>query len=93
MLSRKVFLVFKHYAKDEKVKILRHEDHGKYVSEHLVRRICGRRIGKSLDSLSFQFSAVTDDHLEKATLPQTLKKLNLNACRDITEKSLVQIAN
>ena len=69
MLSRKTFLAFKHYSKDGKVKHLRHEDHGKYVEDHLVRRICARRIGKNLDTLSFQFSAVTDDHIEKAVLP------------------------
>ena len=92
MLSRKVFLVFKHYAKDGKVKHLRHEDFGDSVSDHFVRRICSRRIGKSLNTLSFQFSAVTDEHLERSVLPETLVGLNLNACREVTEKSLVQIS-
>ena len=54
--------------------------------------MCSRRIGKNLDTLSFEFSAITDDHLAKATLPATLKHLNLNACRELSERSLVQVA-
>jgi len=69
LLSRKIFLAFKHHAKDGKVKHLRHYNYNVAVSEHFVRRICSRRIGKNLDSLSFEFSAITDDHLAKATLP------------------------
>lgn len=53
LLSRKTFLAFKHYSKAGKVKDLRHENHGDSVSEHFVRRICSRRIGTNLDTLSF----------------------------------------
>jgi len=66
LLSRKVFLAFKHYSKAGKVKHLRHVNHGDFVSDHFVRRICSRRIGKQLESLSFEFSALTDDHLSRA---------------------------
>ena len=90
LLNRKVFLAFKHHAKDGKVKHLRHYNFGDFVSEHFVRRVCSRRIGKNLDTLSFEFSAITDDHMNKAVLPACLKELNLNACRDISERSLVQ---
>lgn len=92
MLNRKVFLAFKHHAKDGKVKHLRHYNYGDFVSEHFVRRVCSRRIGKNLDTLSFEFSAITDDHMAKAVLPACLKELNLNACRDISERSLVQVS-
>ena len=89
LLSRKIFLGFKNYAKDGKVKHLRHYNYGDSVSDHFVRRILGRRIGKNLETLSFEFSAVTDDHLARGTMPISLKELNLNACRELSERSLV----
>ena len=89
LLSRQIFLAFKHHAKDGKVKHLQHYNYGESVSDHFVRRICSRRIGKNLDTLSFEFSAITDDHISRATLPACLKGLNLNACREISERSLV----
>ena len=85
-------MAFKHHAKDGKVKHLQHYNYGESVSDHFVRRICSRRIGKNLDTLSFEFSAITDDHLSRATLPACLKGFNLNACREISERSLVQIS-
>ena len=92
LLTRKTFLAFKHHSKAGKVKHLRHYNYGEHVSDHFVRRVCSRRIGKSLDSLSFEFSAITDDHLARAVLPTTLKELNLNACRELSEKTLVQVS-
>lgn len=92
LLSRKLFLAFKQHAKDGNVKAICHRNHGEGVSLHLVRRICARRIGQNLTTLDFQFSAVTDDHFALATLPATLENLNLNACQEITEKTLVQVA-
>lgn len=92
LLSRKIFLAFKHHAKAGKVKHLRHYNHGESVSDHFVRRVCSRRIGQSLHSLSFEFSAVTDDIMQRATLPASLLELNLNACREISERTLVQAA-
>ena len=89
LTCRKVFLAFKHHAKDGKVKHLRHYNHVESVSEHFIRRICSRRIGKNLESLSFEFSAITDDHMARATLPESLLALNLNACREISERSLI----
>ena len=81
LTNREAFLAFKHYSKDGKVKHLNHRDFGNGVSEHFVRRICARRIGKSLLSLNFEFSAVTDEHMSLCKLPGTLQSLNLNACR------------
>jgi len=92
LLSRKIFLHFKHHAKDGKVKHLRHYNYGDHVSDHFVRRVLSRRIGKNLQTLSFEFSAVTDDHLARAVFPASLKELNLNACRELSERSLVQVA-
>ena len=53
LTCREAFLAFKHYSKDGKVKHLNHIDYGNKVSEHFVRRICARRIGKQLLSLNF----------------------------------------
>ena len=92
LTARNIFLVFKHHAKDGKVKHLNHVDHGSAVSEHFVRRLCARRIGKQLQSLNFQFSAVTDDHVSLCKFPETLESLNLNACREISERTLVQVS-
>ena len=92
LTCRSIFLAFKHHAKDGKVKHLRHYNHGDFVSEHFVRRVCSRRIGKNLDSLSFEFSAITDEHIAKATLPASLKVLNFNACRELSERTLVQVS-
>jgi len=92
LLTRKVFLAFKHHAKDGKVKHLTHYNYGDSVSDHFVRRMCSRRIGKSLQTLSFEFSAITDNHLALATLPPTLIELNLNACRELSERALVQVS-
>ena len=89
LLTRKIFLSFKNHAKNSKLKHLRHYNHNVAVSEHFVRRLCSRRIGKSLETLSFEFSAINDDHIAKATLPETLIELNLNACREISERSLI----
>ena len=92
LLSRKVFLNFKHHAKDGKVKHLRHYNYGEHVSDHFVRRVLSRRIGQKLETLSFEFSAITDDHLARATFPSSLRELNFNACREISERSLVQVS-
>jgi hypothetical protein len=92
LTCRKAFLIFKEYAKQGKVKHLAHRDHGDGVSKHFVRRICARRIGKVLETLDFEFSALNDDHIKIAQLPATLKALNLNGCREISERSLVQIS-
>jgi len=92
LLSRKLFLAFKQHAKDGHIKAISHRNHGDSVSLHLIRRICSRRIGQSLTSLDFQFSAVTDDHFAIASLPATLESLNLNSCQEITEKTLVQVS-
>ena len=81
LTNREAFLAFKHYSKDGKVKHLNHRDFGNGVSEHFVRRICARRIGKSLLSLNFEFSAVNDEHISLCKFPGTLQSLNLNACR------------
>ena len=89
LTARDIFLVFKHYAKDGLVKHLNHIDHGDGVSEHFVRRICSRRIGKQLKSLNFTFSAVNDEKINLAKFPETLETLNLNACREISERTLV----
>lgn len=89
LTSRKVFLAFKEHSKAGNVKHLVHYNHGEHVSDHFVRRVCSRRIGKNLDTLSFEFSAITDDHLARAVLPSCLKELNLNACRELSERSLV----
>jgi len=92
LVSRKAFLTFKNYSKEGKVRHLSHRDHGDGVSDHFVRRICARRIGKNLESLDFEFSAVTDEHVIRSVLPKTLRGFNLNACREISELTLVQIS-
>lgn len=74
------------------MKHLRHYNYGDNVGDHFVRRILGRRIGKNLQSLSFEFSAVTDDHFARGTFPSSLQVLNLNACREISERSVVQVS-
>ena len=72
LTSREVFLAFKHYSKDGKVKHLNHKDYGNGVSEHFVRRICARRIGKQLLSLDFEFSAINDEHITLCKFPASL---------------------
>ena len=53
LLSRKIFLAFKQHAKEGRIKALCHRDHGDFVSLHLIRRICSRRIGSNLSALDF----------------------------------------
>jgi hypothetical protein len=45
--------------------------------------------GKSVKRLNFEFGSITDEHIEKAILPGQLEELNLNGCREISEKTLV----
>lgn len=49
-------------------------------------------LGKGLSVLDFEFSGINDDHFSIATLPESLVELNLNGCREISEKTLVQIS-
>jgi hypothetical protein len=44
---------------------------------------------RKLTHLNLEFTPVTDDHFESATLPSTLLELNLNGCREISEKTLM----
>jgi hypothetical protein len=53
LLSRKIFLAFKHHAKEGRIKTICHRDYGDTVSLHLIRRICARRIGSNLTTLDF----------------------------------------
>ena len=59
-----------------------------FCTERFVRRLC-RYFSNGLKVLDFEFSAITDEHLELATLPSTLEAINLNGCREISEKSLI----
>lgn len=58
--------------------------------ENFVRRIC-KYLGKGLESLDFEFSAVNDAHIEMTKFPEQLKELNLNGCREISEKSCMHL--
>ena len=44
---------------------------------------------RKLTHLNLEFTPVTDEHFESATLPSTLLELNLNGCREISEKTLM----
>ena len=44
---------------------------------------------RKLTHLNLEFTPVTDEHFECATLPSTLLELNLNGCREISEKTLM----
>lgn len=46
---------------------------------------------RKLTHLNLEFTPVTDEHFECATLPGTLLDLNLNGCREISEKTLMII--
>ena len=93
MMSRAAFLLFKSHAKGGHIKHLNHRHHGERgVDLHFIRRVCARRIGQALVSLDFEFSQVTDDHFALAKLPLNLLSLNLNGCREISERTLVQIS-
>lgn len=54
-----------------------------------------RRVGKRTQYFDFEFTLLKDHHFERAatSLPSTVKGLNLNVCRKLTEKSLVVIAD
>ena len=41
---------------------------------------------------NFEFTPLTDEHFEVATLPFRLKELNLNGCREISEKTIMLLA-
>ncbi|CDW85727.1 f-box lrr-repeat protein 20 [Stylonychia lemnae] len=59
-------------------------------NQHLVRRIC-KYLGANLKALDFEFSTVTDEHIEVTLFPQTLIELNLNGCREISEKACMHL--
>jgi hypothetical protein len=59
--------------------------------EHFIRRIC-KYLGTGLRTLDLEFAAVTDEHFEHVTFPEGLKSLNLNGCREISERTLVVIS-
>ena len=44
---------------------------------------------RKLTYLNLEFTPVTDEHFESATFPSTLLELNLNGCREISEKTLM----
>ena len=46
---------------------------------------------RKLTHLNFEFTPLTDEHFECATLPETLEDLNLNGCREISERTLMII--
>ena len=41
---------------------------------------------------NFEFTPLTDEHFEVATLPFRLEELNLNGCREISEKTIMLLA-
>lgn len=41
---------------------------------------------------NFEFTPLTDDHFDVATLPYSLEDLNLNGCREISEKTIMLLA-
>jgi len=48
--------------------------------------------GASLKHLNFEFTPLTDEHFECAKLPESLEELNLNGCREISERTLMLLA-
>jgi hypothetical protein len=44
---------------------------------------------RKLTHLNLEFTPLKDEHFECATLPSTLLELNLNGCREISEKTLM----
>jgi len=56
-----------------------------------IRRVC-KYLGSGLKTLDLEFSAITDEHLEKVSFPESLTDLNLNGCREISEKTLVLLS-
>ena len=48
----------------------------------------------SIKTLNFEFTPLTDEHFESADslLPKSLEELNLNGCREISERTLMIIA-
>eukprot|EP00347_Sterkiella_histriomuscorum_P014091 403362200 len=89
MLNKKHNLYFKNQFEGGLIKRLQHKDHG-VVSKNFVRRVC-KYLGKGLEKLDFEFSAVNDQHIEITKFPESLKELNLNGCREISEKTCVHL--
>jgi hypothetical protein len=54
--------------------------------------MCQRRVGKRCEYLDFEITNLNDDHFENAILPLELKGINLNACVEIGEKTVVRIS-
>lgn len=55
-----------------------------------MRRVC-KYLGKGLEALDLEFSAINDEHIENTKFPENLRELNLNGCREISEKSLMHL--
>ena len=45
--------------------------------------------GEYVKSYNFEFGSLTDEHFQDAKLPSSLIELNLNGCREISEKVLI----
>jgi hypothetical protein len=48
--------------------------------------------GATIRKLNFEFTPLTDEHFECTTLPDTLVELNLNGCREISERTIMLIS-
>lgn len=49
--------------------------------------------GTSLKSVNFEFSPLSDEHFDCiGSLPATLEEINLNGCREISERTVMLIA-
>jgi hypothetical protein len=60
--------------------------------EHFMRHLLRYFGHKSqLKYLNFEFTPLTDEHFEAATLPKTLLELNINGCREISEKTIMLV--
>jgi hypothetical protein len=62
------------------------------ICPQIVRRMCSRRVGKRTQQFDFEFSNLNDEHFENAMLPAHTTAVNLNGCREIGEKTLVQLS-
>lgn len=93
MTNRKNFKDFSKYAKEGKLTKLCFRNYEQEIDLSIVKRICQRRVGKRVKYLDFELSNLKDDHFELVTFPSELKGINLNACTELGEKTMVRIAD
>ena len=78
------------------INYLSHLESPQYLTislERFIRKLFNY-FGHSLTLVDFEFAALTDDHFDQVglKLPENLYTLNLNGCREISERTLVELS-